>query len=78
MCYSDLRRDQFWNYKCYQADLMDNVSIIESSIILGVFWLISFDFSWEKLCFCKILTLSQGHSSQWSTQRFVCGLVGIG
>ena len=45
MCYSDFRRDHFWNYKCYQADLMDNVSIIESSIILGVFWLISFDFS---------------------------------
>jgi len=37
MCYSDLRRDQVWNYKCYLVDLMDNVSIIEFSIIHGVF-----------------------------------------
>jgi hypothetical protein len=55
------------------------ISIIEFSIILGVFffWLIRFEFPWEKLGFCKILTLSQGHSSQSSTHLFICELFGV-
>jgi len=44
MCYSDLRRSQVWNHKCKPADLMDNVSIIEFSIIVAFFGLLVWTF----------------------------------
>jgi hypothetical protein len=40
MCYSNLRRGQVWNHKCEPADLMDNVSVFEFSIIRDFFGLL--------------------------------------
>jgi hypothetical protein len=50
MCYTDLRRSHVWNHKCKLADLMDNVSIIEFSIILGVFFGLLLLTFLEKIC----------------------------